>query len=74
MWGEPELRLLCCKTWEDANGDKYNRVNKRPRLLTPTVGVSNRHKVAIARSGHYYTRCTDTRDRDQNLIGPILGP
>ena len=25
------------------------------------------------RGGHYYTYCTDTRDRDQNLIGPILG-
>ena len=27
----------------------------------------------LARGGHYYTYCTDTRDRDQNLIGPILG-
>ena len=24
------------------------RINYRPRLLTPTVGVSNRHKVATA--------------------------
>ena len=23
---------------------------------------------------HIYTRCTDTRNRDQNLIGPIFGP
>ncbi len=27
-----------------------------------------------ARGGHIYTRCTDTHDRDQNLIGPIFGP
>ena len=26
------------------------------------------------RAGHIHTRCTDTRDRDQNLIGPIFGP
>ena len=31
-------------------------------------------KVCIARGGHQYVHCTDTRNRDQNLIGPILGP
>ena len=25
------------------------------------------------RGGHIYTCCTDTRDRDQNLIGPNFG-
>ena len=27
-----------------------------------------------ARGGHIYTYCTDTHDRDQNLIGGIFGP
>ena len=32
------------------------------------------HKLASStRGGHYYTYCTDTCDRDQNLIGSILG-
>ena len=26
-----------------------------------------------ARGGHSYVHCTDTRDWDQNLIGPISG-
>ena len=26
VWGEPELRILCYKTWEDANGDNENRI------------------------------------------------
>ena len=24
--GEPELRMLCCETWGDANGDNENEV------------------------------------------------
>ena len=28
--------------------------------------------VCHTRGGHSYVHCTDTRDRDQNLIGPIL--
>ena len=31
------------------------------------------HENHISRGGHSYMHCTDTRDRDQNLIGPILG-
>ena len=27
----------------------------------------------LYKGGHYYTYYTDNRDRDQNLIGPILG-
>ena len=26
VWGEPELRMLYCKTWEDANGGNENRI------------------------------------------------
>ena len=29
--------------------------------------------VCGARGGHSYTHCTDTRDRDQNLIELIFG-
>ena len=29
--------------------------------------------VNVPRGGHSYVYCTDIRDWDQNLIGPILG-
>ena len=28
----------------------------------------------VPRGGHQYVHCADTRDWDQNLTGPILGP
>ena len=40
-------------------------------LLRVTKGAAQRH---LTRGGHKYTRCTDTRDRDQILIEPIIGP
>ena len=37
------------------------------------VGGGGYGLACESRGGHYYTYCTDTCDRDQNLIRPILG-
>ena len=38
-----------------------------------TVCTMGKSCCAVARGGHHYTCCTDTHDRDQNLIAPFLG-
>ena len=44
-------------------------VEKAGRKVSDKVSV--RRPEVYTRGGHYYTYCTDTRDWDQNLIGPI---
>ena len=42
MWDEPELRMLCSKTWNDANGDNENTSSGNKNSSCPCrVTISN---------------------------------
>ena len=44
------------------------------KWITSTSSRTRASSTSKSRGGHIYTCCTDTRNRDQNLIGAIFGP